>query len=72
MEMAISWPVRYLGELPQLLRTVGAVASVKSRGQNIAAAERKLRLPGRIVRRWNNEGLDLIAAGLRRDEVMIF
>jgi hypothetical protein len=72
MEVAISWPARYLGEIPQLLRVVGAVASAKSRGQNIAVAERKLRLPGRVVRRWNNEGLDLIAAGLQRDEVMVF
>jgi hypothetical protein len=72
MEIAISWPARYLSELPQLLRTVGAVAVARSRNQNIAAAERKLRLPGRVVRRWNNEGLDLIAAGLRRDEVMVF
>jgi hypothetical protein len=72
MEISISWPARYLSELPQLLRTVGAVAGAKSRGQNIAAAERKLRLPGRIARKWNNEGLDMIAAGLQRDAVRIF
>jgi hypothetical protein len=72
METAISWPGRYLGDVPQLLRTVGAVASARARFQDIAAATRKLQLPGRIVRRWNNEGLDLIAAGLRRDEVGVF
>jgi hypothetical protein len=31
-----------------------------------------LRLPGRVVRRWNGEGLDLIARGLRSDRVRIF
>jgi hypothetical protein len=72
MEAAISWPARYLAELPQLLRTVGAVAVARSRHQDIAAATRKLQLPGRIVRRWNNEGLDVIAAGLRRDKVGVF
>jgi hypothetical protein len=72
MEIAISWPARYLGEIPQLLRVVGAVASARARHQPIAVAARKLRLPGRLTRRWNNQGLDLIAAGLRRHEVIIF
>jgi hypothetical protein len=48
------------------------VALARSRYQDIAAATRKLKLPGRIVRRWNNEGLDLIAAGLQRDDVEVF
>jgi hypothetical protein len=30
MEMAISWPARYLHEVPQMLRIVGAVAAAKS------------------------------------------
>ena len=31
-----------------------------------------LRLPGRLCRRWNRDGLDMIAAGLRRDVVAVF
>ena len=72
METVIVWPARYLSERPQLLRTVGAVALARSRYQDIAAAARKLQLPGRIVRRWNDEGLETIAAGLQRDDVEVF
>jgi hypothetical protein len=32
----------------------------------------RLRIPKRLARRWNNEGLDTIAAGLRRDDVTVF
>jgi hypothetical protein len=37
--------------------------------RDIAHAACKLGLPGRLARRWNSEGLDLTAAGLRRDAV---
>src|SRR5262249_26311602 len=70
METAIVWPARYLGRVPQLLRTVQAVALSRARDRDIAHAAR--RLPGRLARRWNTEGLDLIAAGLRRDAVAVF
>jgi hypothetical protein len=72
METAIVWPGRYLGEFPQLLRTVGAVAQAKARYLDISRAAHRLGLPGRLVRRWNGEALDLIAAGLRRDSVAVF
>jgi hypothetical protein len=72
METAIVWPGRYLGHVPQLLRTVQAVALARSRDRDIAHAARKLALPGRLARQWNCEGLDLIAAGLRRDAVAVF
>jgi hypothetical protein len=72
LETAIVWPARYLGHVPQLLRTVQAVALARARDRDIAHAARKLALPGRLVRGWNNEGLDLIAAGLRRDAVAVF
>jgi hypothetical protein len=72
MEQAIAWPARYVGDLPQLLRAVGAVAIAKARHQNVAAAARKLRVPRRLARRWHNEGCELIAAGLARDEVLVF
>ncbi len=35
-------------------------------------AARRLRLPGRVVRKWNTEGLGLIAQGLRTNRVRIF
>ena len=72
METAIVWPARYLGHVPQMLRTVQAVALARSRDRDIAHAARGLGLPGRLARRWNCDGLDLIAAGLRRDEVTVF
>jgi hypothetical protein len=72
METAIIWPARYLGYVPQLLRAVQTVALARSRDRDVAHAARKLGLPGRLTRRWNSEGLDLIAAGLRRDAVPVF
>jgi hypothetical protein len=51
---------------------VQAVAAVRMRHGHIERAARRLRLPGRLARRWNREGLDLIAAGLRRDRVEVF
>src|SRR5262252_3720610 len=58
METAIVWPGHYLGHVPQLLRTVQAVALARSRDRDIAHAARKFGLPGRLARRWNCEGLD--------------
>jgi hypothetical protein len=72
MEQAIVWPARYLRELPQLLRVVQTVAVVRMRHGHIEKAARRLGLPGRLARRWNREGLDTIAAGLRRDGVKVF
>jgi hypothetical protein len=72
METAIVWPARYLGHVPQLLRTVQAVALARTRDRDAAHAARRLGLPGRLARRRNCEGLDLIAAGLRRDAVVVF
>jgi len=72
METAIVWPAHYLGHVPQLLRTVQAVALARTRDRDAAHAARRLGLPGRLARRRNCEGLDLIAAGLRRDAVVVF
>jgi hypothetical protein len=69
METAVARPGRYLGHVPQLLRTVQAVALAIEISPHAA---RKLRLPGRLARRWNSEGLDLIAAGLRCEAVAVF
>jgi hypothetical protein len=85
MEQAICWPARYLHSLPQLVRTVQAVAAGRSRTVpgnlkdlrgpvgdcDMENAARRLRLPARVVRKWNGDGLDLIARGLRRDHVRV-
>jgi hypothetical protein len=44
------------------------VALARARDRDIAHAARRLGLPGRLARRWN----DLIAAGLRRDAAAVF
>jgi len=72
MEQAIGWPARYLFHFPQLLRTVQAAAVARVRHRDLSVVERRLQLPGRVVRRWNRESLDLIAVGLRRERVAIF
>jgi hypothetical protein len=72
MERAVAWPARYLKAAPQLLRTVQLVAFGRARHRDMHWAARRLRLPGRLVRCWNREGLDTIAAGLIRDRVSIF
>ena len=72
MEAAIGWPAHYLLELSQLLRTVQVVALVRARHGDLRRAARRLELPERLTRRWNHDGLDAIAAGLRRDNVPVF
>ena len=72
MEVAIGWPARYVGEFPQLVRVVQGVALARSRHLSMRRVAHRLGVPGRIVRRWNGEGLALIAAGLRHDRVAIF
>jgi hypothetical protein len=47
------------------------VALSRARGHDACTA-RMLGLPGRLVRCWDSEGLDLIAAGLRCDAVAVF
>ena len=48
------------------------VAMSRSRDRDLEHAARRLRLPGRLVRKWNGEGLALIARGLISDKVRIF
>ncbi len=71
-EQSIAWPMRYLRELPQLVRTVQMVAVARSRDRDLDDAARKLRLPGHLVRRWNLEGCACIARGLLSAKVRIF
>jgi hypothetical protein len=72
MEAAIAWPMSYLAAFPQLLRTVQVCALVRSNHRDLEHAARKLGLPGRLCRRWNREGLDTIARGLRADRFPVF
>jgi hypothetical protein len=72
MEQAICWPARYLRQFPQIVSAVQAVAAGRARDRDMEQAARRLRLPGCLVRRWNVEGLDLIARGLVGDRVRIF
>jgi hypothetical protein len=55
-----------------LLTTVQLVALGRSRYRDVEWAAKKLSLTGRIARRWNRQGLDLIAAGLQREPLPIF
>jgi hypothetical protein len=71
MEAAIVWPARYLAVYPQLVLAVGVVAVMRASYRDIEEAARKLDLPDFVVRRWNREGLDTIAHGLRVHEVAI-
>jgi hypothetical protein len=72
MEQCVIWPGRYLADVPQLLRTVGAGVVAKARGRPLAYVSQRLNLPGRLVRRWYHQGLDQIAEGLRQDNVRVF
>src|SRR5262249_39362242 len=60
-ERAIVGRGRSLGPVPKLLRRVQAVALSRGGDRDRAYAARKLALPGRFARRWNCEGLNLIA-----------
>ncbi len=72
MEIALIWPGRYLASRPFVLRVVQKVALMRSRGLDIAQAARRLKKRAYSVRRMNRDGLDEIAAGLRRDRVPVF
>jgi hypothetical protein len=72
MEQVIAWPAHYLRSFPQLLRTVQLAALARARHRDLHWVARKLSVPGRLVRRWNREGVDKIALGLIRDRVPVF
>jgi hypothetical protein len=72
MEIAVVWPARYLQHVTRLLRTVGLCAVARARNQELDRVARRLRLDESYVRARNREGLDIIAAGLRRHEVPVF
>jgi hypothetical protein len=72
MEMALSWPAHYLRTRPLVMRVVQTVARFRSIGYESDKIAHKLHKPPATVRRINRAGLDVIAAGLRRDGVAVF
>ena len=72
MEAALGWPARYLCHRPLVLRVVGRVAMLRSRGLDMDAISRRLRRSERRLRIVNRDGLDVIANGLRREREAIF
>ena len=71
MEHAIGWPGRYVHDR-FLLTVVGMAALGRSRNRDLELVARKMRRAPRLVREANRDGLDMIAAGLRRDCVVLF
>jgi hypothetical protein len=54
------------------LRTVQIATLGRARYRDLHWVAGKLGLPGRLCGRWNQDGLNMIAAGLRRDVVAVF
>ena len=71
MEAAIAWQGRYVTDRERA-KVVQLVALYRARDQDLGYACRKLRVGLRQGRERNREGLDAIAAGLRRDQVRVF
>jgi hypothetical protein len=71
MEAVISWPARYLADC-RIARVVLFVAARRARDWPMERIAQKLRRSAGYVRRCNRAGLDEIAAGLRRDAVVVF
>jgi len=54
------------------MRVVQLAALARARHRDLRWVASRLRLPGRLVRKWNTQGLDAIALGLIRDRVPVF
>jgi hypothetical protein len=72
METAIVWPARYLTSRPLIMRVVHRVAAGRARGQELEAIAYRMKRRAAAVRTMNRAGLDLIAAGLRRQGTAVF
>jgi hypothetical protein len=71
MEMAISWPGRYVVEA-ETARIVQRVALARSRDLDMSHVARKMRVGAEHVRVGNGLGLAAIAVGLRQNAVHVF
>lgn len=75
MEAAISWPARYLQSRPLVMRRTQQVAFERARARGETDIDRiahRLKVSAHRLQQVNRAGLDAIAAGLRRDRVMVF
>jgi hypothetical protein len=72
MEAALVWPGRYLHGRPIMMRVVGSVAMMRARGIEGEHIAKRLHKRAEKVRAMNRDGLDAIAAALRRDGVAVF
>jgi hypothetical protein len=72
MERALSWSGTYLSQDVHLAQIVQRVAFYRSLEKELDYAAMRLRIDFRIVREQNRNGLDIIAAGLRRDRTPVF
>jgi hypothetical protein len=71
MEMAISWPGRYITD-SGTARIVQLVALARSRDLDMSYVARKMRICAQHVRDGNGLGLAAIAFGLRHNGVHVF
>jgi hypothetical protein len=75
MEIALGWPAHYLGGHDRLLCViVNHVAYFRARGFDLEKITRKIRprTSTKVLRHRNQLGLDIIARGLRDDEIAVF
>jgi hypothetical protein len=75
MEIALGWPAHYLGGHDRLLCViVNHVAYFRARGFDLEKITRKIRprTSTKVLRHRNQSGLDIIARGLRDDEIAVF
>jgi hypothetical protein len=72
MERAIVWPARYLGGRPIIAHIVQRIAAYRARGVDNDVLARNLKRSPAFIRRCNRNGLDVIAAGLRRHQEAVF
>jgi hypothetical protein len=74
MEIALAWPGHFLGLERLLCVVVNEVAYFRSRGFDLdrIARKSKPKCSTNLLRHRNQRGLDLIAEGLRREELPVF
>jgi hypothetical protein len=71
MEMAISWPGRYIVD-PEIARIVQHVALARSRGLDMSHVAWKMKIRAERVRDKDGLGLAMIAQGLQCNGVHVF
>ena len=73
METVLVWPAKYLvNKSVFMARVVQGVAFMRAKDYDLEKISRKLRIGSRFLRNTNRDGLDLIAAGLRKHNEPVF